>query len=266
MSCCEPSDGEMAVPDENQQKRLDRSSPEPLHRQLKRILQDQIESGEIPVNTKLPSERSLEDIYGVSRITVRQAIHAIVQEGHVQSQPGKGFYVTEHKAGYEFHLLKSFTDTAIEGGRVPGSRLIRQAFEPTDPKIALSLQLPHDAPVLYIKRVRTLDGDPVSIQEDWLPQRISPGLLEQDWTTENISLYHELRTRYGVDPVQGRTILGARIATRDERELLHLAPPAAVLTLNQIAFDGHGKPVNASKIVQDPARYSVTLQQGRGSL
>lgn len=245
---------------------IDRSSHEPLHRQLKQIIQNQIDSGEIPVNTKLPSERTLVATYGVSRITVRQALHAIVQEGQVQSQPGKGFYVTEPKPGPEFHLLKSFTSSAIERGRSPGSRLIRGIIAPTDPKIAKSLHLPSDAPVLYLQRIRTLDGDPVIVQEDWLTPASVPNLLDINWSEGNKSLYHELRTRYGIYPQHGSTTLGARLATAIECELLHLDDPSAVLTLSQIAYDDQDRPVNVSKIIQDSVRHPTTLYQVDGSM
>ena len=253
------------MPQQSTKKSIDRSSHEPLHRQLKQIIQNQIDSGKIPVNTKLPSERSLVATDGVSRITVRQALHAIVQEGHVQSQPGKGFYVTDHKPGPEFHLLKSFTTSAIERGRVPGSRLVLGTIAPTDPKIAKSLQLPADAPVLYLQRIRTLDGDPVIVQEDWLAPALAPGLLDLDWSEENKSLYHELRTRYGVYPQHGSTTLGARLATQVECDLLHLEDPSAVLTLSQIAYDADDRPVNVSKIIQDSVRHPTTLYQVDGA-
>ena len=252
------------MPHLTHKKTIDRSSHEPLHRQLKQIIQNQIDSGEIAVNAKLPSERTLVATYGVSRITVRQALHAIVHEGHVQSHPGKGFYVTEKKLSHEFHLLKSFTSSAIERGRKPGSRLILGTLEPTDPKIAQSLHLADDAPVLYLQRIRTLDGEPVIVQEDWMDPSLAPGLLDMDWSQGNKSLYHELRTRYGITPQHGSTTLGARLATDNERTLLHLEDPSAVLTLSQIAYDQHDRPVNVSKIIQDSARHPTTLYQVDG--
>ncbi len=241
--------------------KLDRSSPEPLHKQLTQHLQGMIESGALPTNAKIPSERQLVEALGVSRITVRQAIKSIVQEGLVRSQPGKGFYVIAKRPSHEFHVLKSFTSTAIAKGSVPGSELIKVALEPVEADIAEQLNLSGTSNAFHLKRLRTLDGLAVSIHEDWMAPSYAPGLLDLEWNGPDASLYDKLNRIYGIQPRGGHTTFGARLATNEECALFGLEAPSAVLSLDQIAYDAHTHPVNVSRIVQVTSRYPISMHQ-----
>lgn len=79
-----------------------------------------IERRELAVNDKLPSERELVAAYGVSRITVRQAIKELENLGYLQTRPGKGIYVTAPAPFYELEVVRSFTQTAHANNRKPG--------------------------------------------------------------------------------------------------------------------------------------------------
>ncbi len=243
-------------------KPLDRDDQQPLYRQVKQNILDLTRDGTIPAHSKLPSERELVQAYDVSRITIRQALVELVQEGHLQSQPGKGFYVAEKSEPFELHLLTSFTANAIAKGMIPGSRLLEAKIYAAPPEISRALYLPEAADVVLLKRLRTLDGVPVVIQYDWLQPAACPGLLDLDWSTGNRSLYAELRERYGLRPVRGQTTISARYPDEDEVTLLKLEQKTAVLTLDQIAFSAENRPINISTSVHHPKRYPLSIQQG----
>lgn len=240
---------------------ISRSDPRPLHRQVHSAILEAIEAGRLPRNGKLPSERELVDLFGVSRITIRHAMRDLVQQGFLQSQPGKGFYVAEPQRGFELHLLKSFTATALANGRRPGQRLLVARTWRAPLEITRPLFLPEGAEVMELTRLRLLDDVPVVIQTDWLSAARVPGLIALDWSSPNRSLYADLRERYRIHPVRGQTTLSARLATTEEAELLGLAPPAAVLTVDQIAFDARNRPVNLTTLKHHPERYPLTLAQ-----
>ncbi|WP_342457062.1 GntR family transcriptional regulator [Ensifer adhaerens] len=241
---------------------LDRGDHQPLYRQVKQAILDLVQDGVIAPNAKLPSERELVAAYDVSRITIRQALVELVQEGHLQSQPGKGFYVTERQEGFELHLLTSFTANAIAKGMVPGSRTLEAKIYAAPPEVTRALYLPASAEVVLLKRLRTLDGVPVVIQYDWLQPAICPGLLDLDWSSGNRSLYAELRERYDQRPVRGQTTISARCPDPEEEQLLKLEPNTAVLTLDQIAFNAANRPINVSTSIHHPKRYPLSIQQG----
>jgi GntR family transcriptional regulator len=242
---------------------VSRSDPRPLYKQLKDRLLEELRAGDGPA-AKLSSERELVAQYGVSRITVRQAMKELVHEGRVRSHPGKGFYATGRvgDSAFELELLRSFTATAIEHGRRPGSFLLHARIEPASPRVAAALALTAGDPVAALRRLRLLDGVPVAIGEDWIEARKVPGLVDLDWGEGTQSLYEELHARYGLRPQRGETVLSARLADRDESRLLELAAPAAVLVVEQVAWDASGTPINLTLSVQHPTRYPLRLEQG----
>lgn len=240
---------------------ISRADPRPLHRQVHGAILAAIEAGRLPQNGKLPSERELVDLFGVSRITIRHAMRDLVAQGFLHSQPGKGFYVAGPQRGFELHLLKSFTATALANGRRPGQRLLAARLHRAPLEITRPLFLPEGAEVAVLSRLRLLDDVPVVIQTDWLSAARVPGLVELDWSSPNRSLYAEIRARYRIRPVRGQTTLSARLATAAEAGLLGLAAPAAVLTVDQIAFDARNRPVNLTMLVHHPERYPLTLAQ-----
>jgi GntR family transcriptional regulator len=245
---------------------VSRNDPRPLYKQLKDRLLETLTDGGLPATTKLASERELVAQYGVSRITVRQAMKELVNEGHLRSHPGKGFYATGRaRPAFELELLRSFTATAIEHGLRPGSRLLHVRVEAAIDKVAAALQLPPGDPVATLRRLRLLDGLPVAVAEDWIDVRRVPGLVDLNWSGQNRSLYEELRFRYGLNPLSGETVLSSRLATYDEPDLLELKPPAAVLVIQQLAFDAGGSPINFTLSVHHPERYPLRLEQGTKS-
>ncbi|MGO1074033.1 GntR family transcriptional regulator [Inquilinus sp. CA228] len=240
---------------------LRRDDPQPLYRQIKQRLRGQIERGELGTDAKLASERALEKQYGVSRITVRQAVRELVQEGWLHSHPGRGFFVARREETYELHLLRSFTAIAEAHGRTPTSRLIEGYVCRAPAEVARPLFLPPGADVVMLKRLRCLDRQPVVLTQDWFAARLVPGILDLDWSTGNRSLYAEVRDRYRLRPDRGRTTMSARLANAEEAELLELTPPAAVLTIEQIAYDPQGRPVNMTFSTHHPLRYPLSLDQ-----
>jgi GntR family transcriptional regulator len=244
---------------------VSREDMRPLYKQVKDRLLELLADGSVPPMGKLASERELVERYGVSRITVRQAMRELVAEGHLRSHPGKGFYATGRSSteAFELELLRSFTATALQHGLTPGARLLSGRTIPADDRLAASLHVRIGEPVIALKRQRLLNGEPVAIAEDWIEARKTPGLLALDWAGGNRSLYDELRGRYGLNPEVGETVLSSRLASAEEARLLDLRRPAAILTVDQIAHARDGSPINATRSLHHPARYPLRLAQGR---
>lgn len=242
---------------------IDRNHPDPLYVQLRIILKSMIDRKELLPNDKLPSERELVEMYGVSRITVRQATKDLENLGVLQTRAGKGIYVSEPKPTYEIEIVRSFTETAKANNRKPGMRLLTGAIIQADLEVTRPLSLPAGSNVVFIERLRFLDDIPVGVQRDWFAEAVAPGILDVDWTDGNRSLYAEFKNRYGVMVTRGQSTLSARLASELEARLLQLELPAAVLTLDQIAYDNEYRPVNVSTMTCHPIRYPLSLTQLR---
>jgi GntR family transcriptional regulator len=120
---------------------------EPKHQQLRRILLD-LATVRLTPGAAIPSERQLIQEYGVSRITVREALGQLVNEGYLERVRGKGTFVAHRPA-----LRLGETDTAY-----------------------------------HLKRLRMADGAPVSIDDAWLSASAFPGLLDHDLSGSVYSL------------------------------------------------------------------------------
>jgi DNA-binding LacI/PurR family transcriptional regulator len=83
------------------QEALHSPEPMPLHAKLREAMRVQIEDGLLQPGELLPSERALREMLDVSRSTVRQAINALIQDGLLQSVPGKGTFVLVRSVGYD---------------------------------------------------------------------------------------------------------------------------------------------------------------------
>ena len=225
---------------------LYKDSPIPLYIQFKELLLTKIESGEWQPEHKLPSERSLCDKYGISRITVREAIKELARDGLIESVPGKGSFV-KHKSVAEFKPTTSFTVGTQMQNKVPSSRLISQEIIYASFGLVRELEIPLNSKVLMIHRVRFANDAPRVIQKAFIPLSYCEALLDYDFEKE--SLYRVLESSCQLIPVKVKNSFEARLAEEAEVEMLNLVPPAAVLVTRQTSYLANGRPIEYSRSV-----------------
>jgi GntR family transcriptional regulator len=196
--------------------------------------------------------------YSVSRVTVRQALRELVQEGLLESVPGKGFFVAE-RPSFSLHGLVSLSALARERGLIASSQILDARTVPATQALGRQLELPMGEQLVHIARVRLLDGVPMCVQAVWFPERRCRGLLDED--LETISLYEVLSDRFGIVFANAESAISARLASEEEQRLLDLDAGAAVLTVDQRTLDIAGEPVELSLSVHHPERFPVNLVQ-----
>ncbi len=238
---------------------LVRDSAVPLYQQIKNKLLQDIESGVLEPHTQLPSERKLVEQFDVSRITVRQALSELVQQGYLYTKPSKGFFVAEQPQPYELNVLLSFTAVARERGLSPGSRVVEADIVPASQALSRQLLIPLGSEVVSLVRLRLINNVPVRVEHVWLPHDRCPGILKHDLAKS--SLYTILRDEYGLVLTQAHTTIRARLASAQEREWLELADPDAVVTVDQLTLGQDGRPIELSLMVIHPRRYPLSLTQ-----
>lgn len=242
--------------------KISRDSSIPLYQQIKQSLLRDIQSGVLEIYTRLPSERKLTEEFGVSRITVRQALTELVQEGYLYTKPSMGFYVAEQTQPYELNVLLSFSSSARERGLVPSSKILESSIIPATSALSRQLLIGLGSEVVSLVRLRYIDDLPVRIEHVWLPHGRCPGVLESD--LEGGSLYAVLSEKYELIMTRAETSISARIASAQEQELLDLSYPDAVVTVDQLTYAQDGKPIELSVIVIHPRRYPLSLIQEEG--
>lgn len=217
---------------------LDRLSSVPIFAQVKSAIGEAIGSGELQPHRRIPSERELAALFGVSRMTIRQALLEMIGEGTLYTRSGKGTYVAERKIAQPLQRLTSFTQDMAARGLRPSSRLLGADLLPAPIELAHALSIPAGSELVRIRRLRLADGQPLAIETSHLPHARCPGVLDHD--LQQHSLYELLRDRYGLELASAKQTIEAASPTEDERELLEMPAGVPVLRIHRFTSNGDG--------------------------
>lgn len=216
-------------------------SPQPLYVQIRDSLRHKILDGQYAVHERLPSENELMQVFGVSRITIRQALRDLYNEGLVFSAQGKGTYVSKPKAVQNVQRLQGFGEAMRAQGYEAMARVLSiQQRKP--PKSAVSaLQLHSGEEVVEVKRVRYLNREPVCIENSYFPLAIGRRMFGLDLSGDIFPL---LENSFGI--ALGRADIGidAMVAEEETCKLLGLRPGEPILRVERLTHDRQGNPVD----------------------
>ncbi|HMV82753.1 MAG TPA: GntR family transcriptional regulator [Blastocatellia bacterium] len=240
--------------------RLDKSSFTPLYHQIEQALRGQIEGGELAPGQAI-SERELSEKLKVSRMTARQALHALREEGLIYTERGRGTFVAEQKMTVHTRQLLGFTEDMRRRGLVAASKILSfRRFQP-EPSAAEKLRLEEGEEAFEIVRLRLADHVPMAIETCLLPVERCPELKRAD--VERGSLYQILEQSYGVRLGHADEVLEAACATTEEARLLSIKPRSPVLVVTRTVFATDDSIIEAVRSVYRGDRYQATIQLKR---
>ncbi|MBN8235449.1 GntR family transcriptional regulator [Halobacillus kuroshimensis] len=148
----------------------------PLYRRIAQQIKEEIESGQWEAGEAIPTELHLSERYDASRVTVRQAVKRLVEEGLLEKVQGSGTYVKEQKIEHNIFELISFTEEMRSLGKEPVNKVIHfQLIEP-EPHVRRYLNLEEAEKVFYVRRQRLVDGIPYVLEDTYLPVSLFPNL------------------------------------------------------------------------------------------
>ncbi|HEX5598361.1 MAG TPA: GntR family transcriptional regulator [Micromonosporaceae bacterium] len=237
---------------------IDETSPVPAYYQVYEALRQRLGGPDFPPGTRLPTERSMAQLLGVSRTTVRQALARLKREGLVHPRQGDGTYVAEPRVEHDLRFLHGFTaELARRGLRVRSAVLSLKAIRPSA-RLRETLGVT-DGPdtALELRRVRSLDGGPVSLETVWLPADRCAPLLDLDLNDR--SLYEALHA-IGIIPVRGHEQLTATVLDDFEAARLGQEPGAAAFLIERITYDADGRSVECVKSLLRADRFTIRTQ------
>ena len=232
--------------------RIDKTSHTPIYIQLKDILVEMI-SDNYSDGDLLPSEPELEKMFGVSRVTVRQAVNILVEEGMVEKQQGRGTFVQKHKATHKLMVITSWTEEMTKKGFTPSTVDMTITRISASRKIKNMLNMLDEESVVRIRRVRYADNEPICIMTNYLNESYVPNLVEEGLLGE--SLYSTLKDRYGLRFVKAEVTVGAREATSSEAELLDISEWSPVLLVTTVTYVDEETPAEVVSIVSRADKY-----------
>lgn len=211
-----------------------------------------------PPGTPAPSERELVHQFGVARMTVRQALDALVVEGLLERMPGRGTFVARPRR--QTSQVVGFSEAASRRGQVAEATTVLARVEQAGPGVARALDVESGSSVVHWKRVRRAGGETICVQDAYLPLDLVPDLLDE--LPE--SLYEGLEAR-GLAPTWAEDSLKADLATPEERTLLEFGhEPAPLLRVSRRALSGD-RVVEVSRTAYRTDRFTLYVQVGPSS-
>jgi GntR family transcriptional regulator len=232
---------------------IDRTSPVPLYFQLAQHFESAIRSGTLKAGARLDNEVQLAERLGLSRPTVRAAFAYLSNKGLVVRKRGTGTVVASERIDRAVELTSLHDDLAA-AGRAPRTRVMRNEVATATDEVAQALQLPAGALVVCLERLRLADGEPIALMHNYLPAgllHLSTEMLQQH------GLYQLLRAS-GIRLYSATQRMCAKNASATEAKTLNEARGAALLTMERIAYDESGQPIEFGKHVYRASRYAFT--------
>jgi GntR family transcriptional regulator len=217
---------------------IDKDIPIPLYYQIRQQIKYDIQSGVLKAGDQLPTEAELQEKYGVSRNTVRQAISGLVYEGLVVRSRSVGTVVAKKKVYAGLMGLAGFTSEVLRRGGVPEVRILEFGEVLCPPDVVGPLNVRIRDVVVALLRLRIVDGEKVGLEHWYAPPRLVPGIRMEDFaeTGEAQSAYHVLRARYGITVTKAIDTMSAVTLEKPEADLLGVEEFTPALVRTRISY------------------------------
>lgn len=237
---------------------LDENSPLSLYYQVKSIIFDNIKNKVWEMNSKIPAERELCEMYNVSRITVRQALKELEDEGYLYRKQGKGTFVTGQKFVQRLSQFYSFSEEITKMGAVPSAKIISFSIGEVGESVAVKLKISSNEKVFAIKRLRLADNEPFAIEISYIVYKYAKDLTEE--AVDKLGLYDALKQTCGVVTSEATETFEAVAVNGEEARYLKVSKNAPALHLERItSADGNIIEYCISAIRGDKYKYTIQL-------
>lgn len=211
-----------------------------LYIQVREALREQIESGLLNPGERLPSEEELAAQFGVSRMTVRQGVSDLTDEGLLYRRRGIGTFVTQFHVERDHNRLTDFFETARAEGFKAEVRLLSREVIAAKLMIANELGLQENEPVVRIQSLRLAGNVPVTIYDEYVPYKLRPELLTEDLRSRAA---WQILEESGLVIKRAVQVIEARGADEEIAVLLDIEEDSPILFKNRVIYAEDGSPV-----------------------
>ena len=210
----------------------------PAYIRIHDAIKKEIDGGVWEIGQRLPSERDLADDYEVSRMTLRQAITLLVEEGILERRVGSGTYVASHRVQEKMRGTTSFTEIVRSQGKTPSSQLISYQRKPANETEIQQLQLKATDTVVRMERVRFADNVPLVFEVASIPEKLIQSFNQEDITEH----FFQTLTDNGYEIGKSQQTIYAKNASERVANYLKVPKNHAVLALTQVSYFTDGRP------------------------
>lgn len=236
---------------------LSKDSGVPLYVQIREYLRESIQNGTYLPSEKIPSEDELADLHGVSRMTARAGISALIDEGLLYRRHGVGTFVSQSQIARDQTRLTSFFEDAEVINLSPTSEMLEMLRMPASHKIAQALRLENHERVFMILTLRFVKEQVVTLHYAYLPEKLFPNLINE--VNDETHLWQHIEETYGLKLKNAIQRLEARSATPYQAEMLEISEKSPVLYKERTVYADDGTPVEYSECYNRADRYACTV-------
>lgn len=187
---------------------------------------------------RLPSERELSNEFEMPRVSLHECLVQLEAEGLIYRETNRGWYVSPPRFLYNPQSRGHFTQSAVEQGRRPSTRVIDKRLTPAPQQVSELLELATETELACIRRVRSIDGRPVLYVEHYFSPTVFPDLFEQDLSGSLTELY---RDRYGFHYGRMRYQIIPTAVRNDAAKVLRLANGGPALLVRRVNHEASGR-------------------------
>lgn len=224
----------------------------PLYKQIANNIKKEIKKLNLTKGDAIPSETKLAEMYGVSRVTIREATKLLVEENVVYRVQGSGTYVSGEKIEHDIFKLQGFTEEMNRLKNNPSNKVLEFELITATEKLREILHLNKEDKVFFVKRLRFADSDPLIIEESYLPLSLFPDLSVEVMTKSKYEYItgkgYQIQTRYGE--------LIPLIPEKDIMSHLKLEQSDPLLFLKAYSTFKNNVPFEYSEIYFHPHKYA----------
>lgn len=228
---------------------------QPQYRQIEQALRERIAS--LRPGQRLPSDTELCAEFGVSRMTARNAMQRLAEDGLIAREPGRGSFVAQPPAHRRANRLMTFTQEMRRRGRIPSSRVLTRVIRPSTAAEAETLAIPIRQPVVHVRRLRYADDEPIALESTVLIGLCADAVMTADLARGSL---HETLARAGFVLRRGTGTIEAAAATAEDARLLSLRTGDPLLVEQRVIADGHGRRIEATESRYPADRYALMVQ------
>lgn len=228
------------------------------YEQIAEHLRSEINELRFEPGDKLPSEKRLCDYFSVSRITVRQALKSLENDGLIYKKQGLGAFVSEERKGPNLVHLTDFSEDMRRAGYNSSSKLVR--FKKVDPILEVNsiLEIPPKNPLMQIDRIRLAEGKAVAFDITWMPPSYGQLLMDEDLTEHTI--YEILEDKYSIPIIAGMYKFTACNADEYIAKHLGLDEGTALMRIDRCSRTTGDKKVYFQKRYHNPDYISYNIE------
>jgi DNA-binding GntR family transcriptional regulator len=228
----------------------------PRYHRIAESLRERIRGGEWMAGAPLPNQRRLARDFGVTLMTLRQALELLERDNLITRRHGLGTFVAAPSIDYEINkLLRLAGDLSAQGESV-STRVLAARPAVADRRVSAALGVTPRARVVMVERLRLVDDHPMSLQRSFLPARIGEEVLTSDLAETPLS--QVLEFKLGIVVVRAREAVSAvRLGPREAAQL-GCPSGAAAFESERVSFDAAGEPVVFDRVFIPGDRFRIT--------